>query len=159
MPWSEKTGCLAVADADAGAVNGSGNDGKGRSARDSGTFPLRQHRPEVRIFAAILKQPAGLHQLMAGFMNRRRRVMDRAHDGKLVRPRRHPRQVFAELDAGNARADGSKRPTNIGGRIGLWIERIDVARPADEKQQNAIDVFACGGGAQKAQIGERQARD
>src|SRR5437764_1014655 len=45
---------------------------------------MRDNGAHVRVLGIAAKQPAGLHHLMAGFMNRRRPVVNRAHDGEAV---------------------------------------------------------------------------
>src|SRR6516225_6881601 len=53
--------------------------------------------------------------------------------------------VLADANAGNPRGDGAKFAANLGRGIRLWIEGIDMARPALHPQEDAIDGSPRGG--------------
>ena len=68
---------------------------------------------------------------MAGFA-----VGHRPHDRDSVERLRHERQVLADLHARQAGRDRPKLAADLGGGLGLQVERIDVTRPAPQKDVN-----------------------
>ena len=67
---------------------------------------------------------------------RRHRVVQRPHDREALREPGLEREDFAEVHAGNGGADRSKRPANLGRRVGLRVPRLELARPAPHPEQD-----------------------
>ena len=86
------------------------------------------------------EQPAGLHHLVARVVDRRRRVIDRADQRHLVHHRRQPGEDLRDLDARHLGRDRPERPADLLGGIGLHVPGVELRRPADQEQQDAIDV-------------------
>ena len=55
-------------------------------------------------------------------------AMERANDGKLFHHRCEARQMFADLDAGDARGDRPKAPADLGWGLHLQVEHVLVRR-------------------------------
>ncbi len=64
-------------------------------------------------------------------------VANRADDRQLVGDAGQPRHVLREVDAGHLGADGLELAANLGRRVGLGIERLEVRRPAVHPNQDA----------------------
>src|SRR5947209_11343157 len=101
---------------------------------------MRQDCSVMGMVPAAAEQPAGLHQLMSRFVNRRLVMMDGAHHGEAIRPLRQSREVLADLDAGCAGVNGAERPAHFGRRCRLEIERVEMAGTADEKEEDAVEL-------------------
>ena len=63
--------------------------------------------------------------------------MHAANQAILVRLTRQARQVFANLDAGNVGRGRPKLAAEVRRRVGLQIERLELARPAEQIDQDA----------------------
>src|SRR5438045_4175876 len=66
---------------------------------------VAQHAAGVRVLDAAGEQPAGLHHLVAGVVDGRRRVVDAADQGVLVGVPGHLREDLRNLDPGHVGAD------------------------------------------------------
>ena len=104
-------------------------------------FQLGQHAADVRILDAALKQPAGLHHLVAGIVNRGGCVIDAADDGVFVGLLRHARKILGDLDARNIGLDGIVRPADLDGGVGLHVPGVELGWPADQEQHDAVRIF------------------
>ena len=98
---------------------------------------LRRHRPHMRIFHAVFTRPPGLHNPMTRIVNRRARVIAAADQRIPVGQSRHARKVFRNANARHVRLNRRKRTAYPGRRLRLRIPRIELRRPAHQKQQNA----------------------
>ncbi len=96
-----------------------------------GTEQLRVHAAHMRILDATLKQAPRLHHLMAGFVDRRSRVIERSHDRKLVRLLGRERQYFREEQPIRLGFDRPEWAANFSGRLRLGIESVVLRRAAD----------------------------
>ena len=63
-------------------------------------------------------------------------VRERPHDGQPIGARGEPRQVLAERDAGRLRGDRLELAADLGRRVGLQVERVELARPAGQEDQD-----------------------
>ena len=61
---------------------------------------------------------------------------ERPHQGDLVHHLRRVRQVLAELDAGDVRPDGAELAADLARRIRLRVERVQMAGPARQPEQD-----------------------
>ena len=151
---------LAVADADAGVADRPRQDHERRQSTRRAAAQMRQHRSVMGIFLAAAEQEAGLHHLMAGLVDRRRLVMDRADDGVAVGHLGHEREVLADLDAGDVGLDRPERAADRVGGVGLEVPGVELAGAADQEEQDAVDVRRTAAGLDLLglqQIGQRQA--
>ena len=125
--------------------------GRGSStwAGNSPRPPLQvaEHAADVRMLDAAREEPARLHHLMAGVVDGRGGVIDRADQRELVGVPGHLREDLGDRMPGTLVADRLERPAHLGGGVRLRVPGIDLARPADEKQHDAIDVFILDGAA------------
>ena len=86
------------------------------------------------------EQPAGLHHLVPGVVDGRRRVIDGADQRHLVHHRRQPGEDLGDLDARHLGRDRPERPADLLGRIGLHVPGVELRRAADQEQQDAVEV-------------------
>ena len=112
---------------------------------------LAENRADVRILDPALEQPACLHHLVSGIVDRRRRVIYRSNQRKLVGVLRRARKNLTDLDSVRIGLDRTVRPPNFRRRIGLHVEGVELARTADQKQHDAVDVLFFGDGAERFQ--------
>ncbi len=101
---------------------------------------LRQGAAVVRVLDPAAEEAAGLHHLVAGVVDGRRRVVDRADQRHLVHLAGQLREDLADLDARHAGRDRPERPADLLGRVGLHVPGVELRRPADQEQQDAVDV-------------------
>ena len=80
---AEVAGGVAVGQVAAGAADGPRHKHVPRHLAAL-ALEVRQHATGVRVLDAAGEQPAGLHHLVAGVMHGRRRVVNAAHERKLV---------------------------------------------------------------------------
>ena len=66
------------------------------------------------------------------------RVIEGADDGYAVHDLRQVRQVFAHVAAGELRADGLERAARLGGGRRLHVQRVELARPAEEVEEDDV---------------------
>src|SRR5687768_9800548 len=104
------------------------------------TPQVRQDRAVVRLLLAESEQPAGLHELVAGLVDRRRLVMDRADDGVAMRELSHAREELADVNAGHSGGDRPERAAYVAGRVRFGVPGVELARAADEEQEDQVDV-------------------
>src|SRR4029434_9269510 len=64
------------------------------------------------------------------------RVMQRPDESHAVHDLRGARQPFADLDAVGAGTDWFVRTTDLFGRIGFHVERVDMTGPAPLEEEN-----------------------
>ncbi len=95
---------------------------------------------------------AGLHHLLAGFVNRRFFVMHRANKGVAMGLPSHAREVFADAYAGNIGGDGPEGTADGIGRVRFQIPGIELAGTAGQEEKDTIDVPL---GSISAEIGQR----
>ena len=146
---------LAVADVDPGVADRPRQHHERRQSTAAGATQVRNGGTIMWIFQVAAEQLAGLHQLMAGLMDRRGPVMDRAHDGVAVGHAAHERQMFANLDAVDVGLDGPEGATDVFRGIRFEIPGIQLARPTHQEKQNTVEVAARAGGA-CLHVGQRQ---
>ena len=103
-------------------------------------FEIAEGAADVRMFDAAGEESAGLHHLMAGVVNGRRRVIYAANDAEFVGVFGRLGEDLGDLHPGDFGADGLEWPSHFGRGIRLRIERIQLARAADQKEHNAIYV-------------------
>ena len=103
---AEVAGGLAVRQVAAGAADRPRQQHVGRHLAAL-ALEIRQHAAGVRMLDAAGEQPARLHHLMAGVVNRRRRVVDGADQRKLVGVLGHLRK---DLGDPHARARWCRSP-------------------------------------------------
>ena len=107
--------------------------GIGDGAAEAGVL-LGQGFEELAIGA--VQRPAGQRMDRSGIV-KGRLVVDAANDRDLVHPLRHLREVFANLNARDRRGDRSERTADLGRSVGLHVPRVEMARPAVIKDQDA----------------------
>ena len=83
----------------------------------------------MRILLSAAEQVAGLHHLMAGLVDRRRLVIDRADQRIAVGHLGHQREVLADLDAGHVGLDRLERAADVVGGVGLEVPGVELAGP------------------------------
>ena len=150
---AEIAGRLAVADADAGGADRRRQDDERRRAFRPLAAQMRYHRPVMRVFLAAAEEAAGLHHLAAGFVDRRRLVVDRAQDRVAVGRLGHEREMLADFDAGHVGLDRPERPADVVGGVGLEVPGVELAGTADEEEEDAVDVLRLLG---RVEVGQRQ---
>ena len=64
-------------------------------------------------------------------------MLHRAQQADLVHLAGQPRQVLANLDARHAGGDRLELAANFGRRLGLHIPEVDMAGPAEQKDEDA----------------------
>ena len=101
------------------------------------TADVGDDRPHARPLGSVACQPAGVEQLKPRLVQRRGRVAHPADEREPVGQRRHSREQLREVKPGNAGRDGAERAAFVGGGVRLGVERIDVAGPADEVDEDA----------------------
>src|SRR5262249_10217916 len=118
-----------------------------------------QRTADVRMLDPAAEQPAGLHHLVAGVVDRRGRVVDAANQRELVGVRGHLGEDFGDSYARYIGVNGLERPAYLFGRVGLGVEGVYMAGAADEEQHDAIDVgvLDSAGGLAGEKAGQRQA--
>ena len=120
--------------------------GVGRHAGCGGAFQLRDERAQRRPPAGRLGVPAlpSRHALVGVVLVVR--VHDGADDGELVHHPGHAGEMLADPDAGDVRPDGPKFAPNLGGRLGLEVEHVEVRRAAAKEDVDDGLVRAPGSG-------------
>ena len=83
---------------------------------------LGHHRAIRRMLGPAGEQPAGLHHLVPGVVDGRRRVVHRADQRDLVHHRRQPGEDLRDLDARHLGGDRSERPADLLGRSGFMSQ-------------------------------------
>jgi hypothetical protein len=94
----------------------------------------------MRLLVAELKEPPGLHVLMPHVVDTGAGVVHGPQERVFVRVLRHARKDFADLNAGDVGGDGFVGTADFGRRVRLHVPGVELAGPADQHQQNAIDV-------------------
>ena len=133
---AEETGVLAVRQIAAGRPHRLRQDDVRRQFGFA-AFQIFQRATGVRRVDAAGEQPAGLHHLMAGVVHRRRRVINTAHERKLVRDLGLQRKNLGDLNVGIVGADRLERPANFARRIGLHVPGVELARRAEIENHDA----------------------
>ena len=105
------------------------------------TFQLAEHTADVRMLDAALEEAAGLHHLMAGVVDGGGRVIHAADERELVRVLGHAREVLGDLDARDVGLDGLVRAADLGRSVRLHVPGVELGRPADQEQHDAVDVL------------------
>src|SRR5262245_57632112 len=109
---------------------------------------LAEDRTDVRILDSSLEQPAWLHHLVPGIVDRRCRVMDRSNQRELVRVPGCARKDLTDLDSVRVGLDRAVRPANFRRGIRLHVERVELAWTANQKQHDAVYVLLFGDSAE-----------
>ena len=112
-----------------------------------GPLELGQHAADVRVFDAALKEPAGLHHLMARVVDSRGRVVHRAHQGKLVGVTGHAGEQFRNLNPVSVRRNRLVRAADFGRRVGLHVPRVDLAGRPHQEKEDTVDILFRADGA------------
>ncbi len=99
-----------------------------------------EHAADVGMLDAALEEASGLHHLVTGVMDGGGGVIHRAHERELIGVFRHARENFADLDAGDVGLDWPVRAANFGGRVRLHVPCVELRRPADQHQHDAVDI-------------------
>ena len=157
MAGAERAGRLAVVDRDAGVADRRRQHDERRHPVRLRAAQIRQCRAVMRVFLAAAEEAAGLHHLVAGLVDRRRLVVDRAEDGVAVGGLRHEREGFADFDAGYVGSDRPERPADVVGGVGLGVPGVELAGAADQEEKDAIDILRLLGRVEEAEVGQRQA--
>ena len=115
------------------------------------TWPGRaeEYAAEVRRFSIGGGEATGLQQLLACFVDRRRRVVQRTQQGVAIRHAGHQREVFGEANAGDRGLDRLKRAAHFGGGVRFGVPGVEMTRAADEKEENTA-LWRSRNGASKA---------
>ena len=112
----------------------------------------------MRIFHLPAEEIAGLHHLLAGLMDGGGCVVDGAQDSVAVGHLSHEREVFANLDARGVGLGRPERTANVVGSVRFEIPSVELARAADEEEENA--VYSLGrAGRQNIEASQRQAAE
>src|SRR5262245_32324870 len=83
--------------------------------------------------------------------------MHRADDRVLICDCRHARQGLAQVNAGHVGANRPKWAADIVRRVRLGVERLKLARPTDEEEDNAVLRRPARRSAVKIEAGQREA--
>ena len=89
-------------------------------------------------------------------------VTNRADDRQLVADRGQLGHVLGKVDSGNLGLNGGELTANLGGCVGLGIERLEVTRPAVEPDEDAARFtrgLLCGVGSQPKGVHEPAANE
>ena len=89
-------------------------------------FEKLQCAAGVRRDDAAGEEPARLHHLVAGVVNRCRRVVTGADERELVGDLRVAGEDFGDVEIALG-GDGLERPANLAGRVGLHVEEVELA--------------------------------
>ncbi len=135
---TETSGALSVAGRDAGVFNGARQKHERRRLMAWPAQPGKNSA--IMRIQPIAVRMTGLHRLMPDLMNGCSAMCHRPHESISVGHRRHEWQMLADLDTGNIRSNGPERAANGFGRVRLRVPGIEVARTADEEQDNAIPI-------------------
>src|SRR5205807_515729 len=114
---AQVAGRLAVRHVAAGAAHGAGDEDVGGNLAAT-ALEVAQDAADVGMLDAAGEEPAGLHHLMAGVVDRGGGVVDGADQGELVGQAGQAREDFADLHARNAGGDGPEGAADLGGGIG-----------------------------------------
>ena len=125
-PWGMSTPVLAI---------GPGRITNGGQFRFGPSQP-GDHRAEVGMLFARPAEPAGLEQLVARLMDRRRVVMHRANERHAVHPRRQPRQMLGDPNARATGRDRAERSADLRRGVGLGVPGLELAGSADQQEQD-----------------------
>src|SRR5437588_12841022 len=106
------------------------------------SFELRYHAAEMREFHTALEKAPGLHHLVTGIVYRRGAVIHAADQCELVGNFRSPRKHFRYLDPRHVRFDRFVRTADLDRSVRLHIEGVELRRPADQHQEDAIRTGA-----------------
>jgi hypothetical protein len=98
---------------------------------------MRDDRSDRRVFQGGRRRISG-EQVMGPQVVLAQRRCDRAHDRRVLHPRGQAGQKLAHLNAWHGGVDRLKRAADFLRRIGLEVERFQVARPAVEPDQDAM---------------------
>ena len=140
MSGPQKSRPLAMADANAGVVDRGWHDDKGGQSAGPLTAQVGNDGPIVGMFLTLAKESPRLHQLMTGFVNWRRLMMDGTNNGIVTGYLSHARKMFADTHPGHIGLDGAKRTANVVGGIGFEVPGFQLAWSAHQKKQNAVNV-------------------
>ena len=66
--------------------------------------------------------------------------MHGADNGKLISALGHVWHQLADMRARHVGRDGPQLAANLRGRVGLEIKHVDVARPAEHPQEDAVHL-------------------
>ena len=116
----------------------------------------------MRLLVAELKEPPGLHVLMPDIVDTRAGVVHGAQQRVFVRVFRHARKDLADLNARNVGRDRLVGTADLGRGVRLHVPGVELARAADQHQQNAIDVAGGlhrAGGLEDLEVSQRQAQE
>ncbi len=95
----------------------------------------------MRVFHASLEEAAGLHHLVAGIVDRGGRMIHTANDRVFVGVLGHAGKVLGNFDAGNVGLDGLIGAANLDRGIGLHVPGVELRRPADQEEHDAVGIF------------------
>ena len=121
------------------------DDGAGAGAGGLGVLAARPARPRRRCFRSG-----------RSFRRRRGRSTHGARPvtGRTVRATGQTGQQLADVNPRDRRRDRLERPAVLGGRVGLHVEGVEMARPAPEPEHD--DGCAGGGVSRAAACTQRQ---
>ena len=103
-----------------------------------GTGEPIEHCTKVRVVHAAIGQPPRLQQLLPGFVNWSRVVVNTAENGQLVCPSRQLGQMFAEQHSRHAGLNAAERTANLLGSLRFGIPGLQLARSTDQIDQQAM---------------------
>ena len=101
----------------------------------------RDHAAQARVFQRRRGAVAGQQVVAAGVVVAQF-VRQRADQGDVPHHLGRPGQVLADADARDGGVDRLEVAPHFDRRIGLGVERVEVARPAVEPDEDAGDVLA-----------------
>src|ERR1043165_7850566 len=79
-----------------------------------------------------------LQKLLACLVNRRSGVVDGSQDRVTMRLPRHLRQMLADANPRHTRCDGAERPADLRRGAGFRVPRFQLARSANQEQDDAL---------------------
>jgi hypothetical protein len=136
---AEVAGRVAVRQVPAGAADRLWQQDVGRQLAPA-ALQVAEGTADVRMLDPAGEEPTRLHHLVAGVVNRRSRVVDRADQRELVGVLGHTGEDLGYLDPASFGLDRVERPADLGRGLRLRVPGVQLARPADQEQHDAIDV-------------------
>ena len=130
VSFAQKAASLAIGQVSAPTAHGFREDHMGGQVRASSEQEPRD-ASSMGCIDPTLELPTGLHDLPPGIVHRRAAMETGPNEREFVGDLRMLRKNLRKEHSGSFRRDGLERTSNLQRRIGLDIERVDMARRAE----------------------------